>query len=204
MTSNQKTIVTVITTVAALLAIMAFAGSTVWQATMAIMGVEQRLEERMERRLTRLEQKVRDDKDKLDRELEATEAISRLAQSQGSYTAMLEPRQISMGETRQSRLSESDDKLVDDSFFELWTISFDSVPSSPVVIEMKSDELDSYLFLLHGDSVVHADDTGNNLDARLTLTNIDTTSPYAIVANTYVNETGRYTLTVRALDPERE
>lgn len=187
---------------------MAFAGGTVWQATMAIMGVEERLEKRMDRRLTRLEQKVRDDKDKLDRELAADEGINGFAQSQGSDAARGDQaHSIKIGDTERGRLSEGDNRMVeDDSFFDVWRISFDSVQSVPsqIAIEMKSNEIDSYLFLLYGDSVVHADDTGDNLDARLILENVDTTITYIVIANTYIDETGQYTLTVTDLKHEMD
>jgi hypothetical protein len=67
------------------------------------------------------------------------------------------------------------------------------------VIDMKSKEIDSYLRLENSDKkqLAEDDDSGGNLDARITF-RCTTAGEYRIIATTFGGGTGKFTLTVNA------
>jgi len=67
------------------------------------------------------------------------------------------------------------------------------------IIEMDSDEIDSYLFLedLKGKTLAEDDDSGGDLNAKIVF-RAPSDGAYRIIATTFnPRETGNYTLTVR-------
>lgn len=82
----------------------------------------------------------------------------------------------------------------DNSFFDAYT--FEGKAGQQIVIEMTSNEVDSYLILLapDGQDVAHDDDGGGGSNARL-VTALPADGTYTVLANSYrPGETGRYNL----------
>ena len=105
---------------------------------------------------------------------------------------------ILVGEARDGRLLETDQQLDDGTYFDEWLLPV--CESGTITVEMTSEVLDSYLLLLpvsqHGE-IGQDDDSGDGLDARLTVT-VDP-GFYIIGANTsglFGTRTGDYTLSV--------
>lgn len=105
-------------------------------------------------------------------------------------------RVVTLGQTLSSELGSDDERLDDDSFFELW--SFQGQAGSQVTITMRSADFDAYLTIRDtADEILGTDDdTGGGTDAQVTVT-IPANGRIAIVANSLTEgETGRYTLQV--------
>lgn len=119
----------------------------------------------------------------------------------GAYTLQAvvsggESRQLTLGQTATSDLGSDDQKLEDDSFYELWV--FQGEAGSRVTITMRSGDFDAYLTIrdASGESIGSDDDTGGGTDAQVTVT-IPSNGRIAIVANSLgEGETGRYTLQI--------
>lgn len=82
----------------------------------------------------------------------------------------------------------------DNSFFDAYT--FEGKAGQQIVIEMSSNEVDSYLILLapDGEDVAHDDDGGGGSNARL-VTTLPADGTYTVLANSYQpGETGRYNI----------
>lgn len=82
----------------------------------------------------------------------------------------------------------------DNSFFDAYT--FEGKAGQQIVIEMSSNEVDSYLILLapNGEDVAHDDDGGGGSNARL-VTALPADGTYTVLANSYrPGETGRYNI----------
>ena len=76
---------------------------------------------------------------------------------------------IAIGQTVNGELSEADERLDDDTYVDYWL--FPVCEAGQVTVEMKSDTLDSFVFLISLatlDIVQVDDDSGDGLDARLT------------------------------------
>ena len=201
MNSTMKTVVTTavtgVATIAALLTVMAFSAAAVWEFTVALDFVEQRIEQRMERqmteRLTRLEAKVLDQKE--DDEASPVDE---------SVTEQVLPGHIEIGQLQEGFLDENDPQMVDGSHYDDWLLSVSD--SATIILDMRSEEIDSFVFLAKGQrededwEIIDAnDDSGENLDARLMVDVVP--GVYTIVANTYgTSTTGPYTLEVRLIE----
>ncbi|MBS0016569.1 MAG: trypsin-like peptidase domain-containing protein [Arthrospira sp. SH-MAG29] len=88
---------------------------------------------------------------------------------------------------------------VDNSFYNLYT--FEGEAGQQVIIDMMSDDFDSYLILLDidGNELAQDDDGGGNTNARIQVTLPDT-GTYTLLANSYqAGETGNYRLRLRTV-----
>jgi S1-C subfamily serine protease len=86
---------------------------------------------------------------------------------------------------------------MDNSYFDLY--SFEGKAGQQVTIEMKSQDIDSYLILLGSNQreIAQDDDGGGNKNARLVVT-LPVDGTYYIIANSYdARENGNYTLELR-------
>ncbi|WP_396442578.1 MULTISPECIES: trypsin-like peptidase domain-containing protein [unclassified Limnospira] len=92
---------------------------------------------------------------------------------------------------------------VDNSFYNLYT--FDGQRGQRVIIDMMSDDFDSYLILLDidGNELAQDDDGGDNTNARIEVT-LPATGTYTLLANSYqAGETGNYRLRLRTVAGDR-
>ncbi|MCX6645966.1 MAG: caspase family protein [bacterium] len=106
--------------------------------------------------------------------------------------------EISPGQTIESRLDTDDDQLEDGCYFETYTI--DCEPGTLVTISESSDKMDCYLIVTGSrDSQWENDDiTSDILDSRVTVMITDP-ADFEIIATTFSEETGAYTLTVEEI-----
>jgi len=105
--------------------------------------------------------------------------------------------QVLRGQTVQGRLTSGDAKLADNTFYQAWT--FYGQAGEMVTLDVMSTEFDAYAVIQDGNGNVLArdDDSGGNLNARITFT-LPYTGTYRLLANTLrVGATGAYTLSVR-------
>ncbi len=105
--------------------------------------------------------------------------------------------QILRGQTVQGRLTTGDAKLADNTFYQAWL--FYGQAGEMVTLDVASTEFDAYAVIqdANGTALARDDDSGGNLNARITFT-LPYTGNYRMVANTLrVGATGAYTLTVR-------
>lgn len=128
----------------------------------------------------------------------------------GAYTLTVEyaapappPVAVRVGQTVSGTLNDDSAIHDDGSFYDLYLIT--GTPGQRVAIEMRSHEVDAYLFggrLVDGvfNTLDQDDDGASGTDARLEVT-LDADGRYAVMANTLsVGETGRYTLSVQRLN----
>jgi hypothetical protein len=110
-----------------------------------------------------------------------------------------EIRNIGPGETVQGTFSASDDRLEDDTHFQVYR--YRGTPGQQIVVTMRSSDFDAYLIggVMRGGTpqMTDSDDDGaGGTDARMQGT-VGSDGEYYITANTLVpRETGAYTLTV--------
>jgi hypothetical protein len=105
-------------------------------------------------------------------------------------------RVLTLGQTVNSELSADDQKLEDNSFYELWV--FQGQAGSRVTITMRSGDFDAYLTIRDtaAEPLGNDDDSAGGTDAQVTVT-IPANGRIAIVANSLgEGETGRYTLQI--------
>ena len=123
-----------------------------------------------------------------------------LALEKGTPAAPMLVLPISIGETVNGRLVDTDPKIPDGSHYQLYM--FRGRPGQRVVILMRSEEFDAYLYggrIEAGGFVeeVTDDDSGGDTDARLEVT-IPESGEYVIRANSLeAAKTGAFTLTVQ-------
>lgn len=114
----------------------------------------------------------------------------------GKGSAPASSRVLSLGQTASSELSADDQKLEDNSFYELWV--FQGEAGSRVTITMRSSEFDAYLTIRDtaAEALGNDDDSAGGTDAQVTVT-IPANGRIAIVANSLgEGETGRYTIQI--------
>jgi hypothetical protein len=127
----------------------------------------------------------------------------------GTYTLTVEhapadaaPVPVRVGQSVRGMLGEGSSVHEDGSFYDLYLVN--GAPGQRVGIEMRSGDLDAYLFggrLVNGafEALEEDDDGAGGTDARLEVT-LDGAGRYAVLANTFVaGEAGTYTLTVQPL-----
>jgi hypothetical protein len=105
-------------------------------------------------------------------------------------------RSISYGQTREDEL-EQDDDLSDKKFVDAY--AFTGRAGERIVVEMASEDIDTYLTLIPPDGAeIENDDAGSDTDlSRISLT-LRESGRYRILASSYDNhETGLYTLSLR-------
>jgi hypothetical protein len=100
---------------------------------------------------------------------------------------------IVYGQMAQGRLETGDQTMNDGTFADVWT--FQGTAGQAITIDVMSDEFDAYGQLLDatGNRLAEDDDTGGNLNARLTYT-LPATGQYQIVVNNFgdTRRTGLY------------
>lgn len=105
---------------------------------------------------------------------------------------------IEVGETMRGALEPGDLLMADSTFADVWV--FAGTAGQPVTVDVRSDEFDTYLQLLDagGAKLGDDDDSGGDLNSRLTLT-LPATGEYRIVVNSAGHEprAGRYTVSIR-------
>lgn len=105
--------------------------------------------------------------------------------------------QILRGQVVQGRLTASDARLTDNTFYQAWT--FYGQAGEMVTLDVMSTEFDAYAVIqdLNGNVLARDDDAGGNLNARITFT-LPYTGAFRLIANTLRQGTvGAYTLSVR-------
>jgi len=104
------------------------------------------------------------------------------------------------GPTVAGRLDENSNVLPDGSYYNPYI--FEGRAGQTVTIDMTSQDVDSYLILLapeRDDFSIQDDDSGDGLDARITV-QLPYTGSYLVFANAYARgESGRYNLQIRDL-----
>jgi hypothetical protein len=100
------------------------------------------------------------------------------------------------GEVTGGTLTGDDPVLPDGSYFDVWV--FEGYEGEHITVEMRSDEIDSYLMLYGGSPeapvlLAEDDDGGGGLDARIAIT-LPATGEYAVLANTFDIQTGGYAI----------
>ena len=126
-------------------------------------------------------------------------AILAASAAGGSAVGSAEGQALRIGQPTQGTLADGDPTLDSGEYFDVYTLTAD--PGTPLVVEMQSTQLDTYLaaFGSGGFELSNDDDAqAGGTNSRLALTMPDSGS-ITIAATSYAGgETGRYTLTARA------
>lgn len=111
-----------------------------------------------------------------------------------------EGRSVSVGGQVEGRLDpEAATFLLEDGqALEAWELVLEA--DQEVIIDLRSDEVDAYLFLSGGslDEAIYDDDGGDGLDSRIVYRSLEG-GRYLAVASSFGVETGRYSLEVREI-----
>ena len=106
--------------------------------------------------------------------------------------------QIAIGQTLRGRLEAGDQTMADGTYADIW--QFQGTAGQTVTIDVRSDEFDTYMQLLDagGAKLGEDDDSGGNLNSRLTFT-LPSTGLYQIVVNNAggSRRVGVYTVSIR-------
>jgi hypothetical protein len=105
--------------------------------------------------------------------------------------------QILRGQVVQGRLTASDARLSDNTFFQAWT--YYGQAGEMITLDVMSTQFDAYAVIqdMNGTALARDDDSGGNLNARITFT-LPYTGAFRVIANTLrQGATGAYTLSVR-------
>jgi hypothetical protein len=106
--------------------------------------------------------------------------------------------QIAIGQTMRGRLETGDQTMADGTFADIW--QFQGAAGQTITIDVRSDEFDTYMQLLDsaGNKLGEDDDSGGNLNSRLTFT-LPATGTYQIVVNNsgQSKRVGIYTVSIR-------
>ncbi len=127
------------------------------------------------------------------------EAPSAVAPAQPSNAppAPGEMGRLDVGQVVRGELEPGDRVMADSTFADVW--EFAGTGGETVTIYLRSDEFDTYLLLLDasGTTLGEDDDSGGDLNSRLTLT-LPSTGTYQIVVNSAGHEqrAGMYTLSI--------
>ena len=125
---------------------------------------------------------------------------ARTAQRQGPAPGDIPPKQLSLnGSPITGRLGRGSNVLpVDNSFFDLY--AFEGKAGQRIQIDMRSQQIDSFLILLdpNGNEVAQDDDTGGGSNARIVAT-LPVNGNYLLMANSYqAGQAGTYSLRAQA------
>ncbi len=105
--------------------------------------------------------------------------------------------QVLRGQVVQGRLTATDGRLADNSFFQAWT--YYGQAGEAITLDVVSSDFDAYAVIQDGNGTVLArdDDSGGGLNARINFT-LPATGVYRLIANTQrVGAVGAYSLSVR-------
>jgi len=105
--------------------------------------------------------------------------------------------QVLRGQVVQGRLTTSDSRLQDNTFFQAWT--YYGQAGEMITVDVVSSQFDAYAVIqdMNGTALARDDDSGGNLNARITFT-LPYTGAFRLIANTLrQGATGAYTLSVR-------
>ena len=108
---------------------------------------------------------------------------------------------VYIGESKNGRLSSSDDTLDDGTYFDIWVLYV--CQTTNVVIDMTSSDMDSYLLLSQwpnrNPDIVRQlgddDDSGGGTNSRVTRRLAP--GVYGIIPSTFSRETGSYRISIR-------
>jgi hypothetical protein len=135
-------------------------------------------------------------------------ALSAVPVSAQTAVAVAQPkpasREIAMGETKTGTLTSEDPQLDEGEHYHSYT--FEGRAGDRVLVSLRSSAFDSYLAMLKTDVDFEEqdDDSGGNSNAELNVT-LPETGRYVIVVTSYEGEeTGSYTLSVKASDGTSE
>ncbi len=113
----------------------------------------------------------------------------------GTIAAAGQVASIGYGQLMQGRLEQGDQTMNDGTFADVWT--FQGNAGQTVTIDVMSDDFDAYAQLLDaaGNRLAEDDDSGGNLNSRITFT-LPSTGQYQIVVNNFGDSrrTGVYRL----------
>ncbi len=113
----------------------------------------------------------------------------------GTIAAAGQVASIGYGQLMQGRLEQGDQTMNDGTFADVWT--FQGNAGQTVTIDVMSDDFDAYAQLLDaaGNRLAEDDDSGGNLNSRITFT-LPATGQYQIVVNNFGDSrrTGVYRL----------
>jgi hypothetical protein len=116
----------------------------------------------------------------------------------GSIPAPGQVGTVQLGTNVQGRLETGDQRMNDGTWADVW--QFQGNAGTRIVIELRSEEFDTYVQLLdaQGNRLAEDDDSLGNLDSKVEFT-LTATGMYQIVVNNFSDErrAGIYTLTVR-------
>ena len=105
---------------------------------------------------------------------------------------------MQVGTNVQGRLETGDQRMNDGTFADVW--QFQGQAGQHIVIELRSEEFDTYVQLLdaQGNRLADDDDSLGNLDSKVEYT-LGATGMYQIVINNFCEDrrAGIYTLTLR-------
>jgi hypothetical protein len=111
----------------------------------------------------------------------------------GAIAAPGQPATIAYGQMAQGRLETGDQTMQDQTFADVWT--FQGTAGQAITIDVMSDEFDAYAQLLDaaGNRLAEDDDSGGNLNARISFT-LPSTGQFQIVVNNFgdTRRTGLY------------
>lgn len=106
--------------------------------------------------------------------------------------------QIAIGQVLRGRLETGDQTMADGTFADIW--QFQGPAGQTITIDVRSDEFDTYMQLLdgNGNKLGEDDDSGGNLNSRLTFT-LPAAGMYQIVVNNsgQSKRMGVYTVSIR-------
>jgi S1-C subfamily serine protease len=105
------------------------------------------------------------------------------------------------GQVSRAALTASDETLPDGSFYKAYTFAGRS--GQKVTLQMRSNEIDSYMILLdsEGNKIAEDDDSGSGNDAAITVT-LPNDGNYVVYANSYdVGEVGNFTISAQPHNP---
>lgn len=123
--------------------------------------------------------------------------VQPMGQSMGTIAEPGQMATIAFGQQIQGRLEIGDRQMQDSTFADIWMLQ--GTAGQAITIDLTSDQFDSYLQLLDasGNRLSEDDDSGGNLNARISFT-LPATAQYQIVVNNYGSSrrAGLYTLWV--------
>ena len=120
------------------------------------------------------------------------------AQAANDVPAPGETGFIQVGQTMRGALEPGDLLMADSTFADVW--EFTGAAGQKVIIDVRSDEFDTYLQLLDsaGTKIGEDDDSGGDLNSRLVIV-LPASGRYRIVVNSAGHEprAGRYTVAIQ-------
>jgi len=121
--------------------------------------------------------------------------IIRVEETADLNTLPLDGSVVALGQTVDGRLMSTDPVLLEGRRGQVW--GFDAMAGQRAVIDLRSEDFDTYLYLV-GPGLMQPmsdDDGGADTDSQITVT-FPETGTYRIVASSFSGDSGRFTLSV--------